>query len=73
MDGSNTILVAGGLNHRVRMIVKEGSRVTPLAGSSQADQVDGKGASARFDASLALVMDTRWRLLLVDTANSGGL
>jgi len=53
--------------------VKEGSRVTTLAGSSQADQVDGKGASTRFDASLALVMDARWRLLLVDTANSGGL
>jgi len=72
VDGNNTILVADFSNHRLRMIASENAQVTTLAGSSKAGKVDGEGAGARFYQPLAMTLDERGRLLVVELNNEGG-
>jgi hypothetical protein len=72
VDGNNTILVADFSNHCLRMIASENAQVTTLAGSSKAGKVDGEGAGARFYQPLAMTLDERGRLLVVELNNEGG-
>ena len=71
VDGNNTILIADCNNNCLRKIASEGAQVTTLAGSSEPGKVDGEGASVRFNAPCAVVLDERGRLLVAEPANTG--
>jgi DNA-binding beta-propeller fold protein YncE len=72
VDGNNTILVADADNHLVRMIAGEGAWTSTLAGSVWGN-VDGEGASVRFDRPYALALDERGRLLVAERENTNFL
>ena len=69
VDGNNTILVADCNNNCLCKIASEGAQVTTLAGSSEPGKVDSEGASVRFNAPCAVVLDERGRLFVIELAN----
>ena len=62
VDGNSNILVADQHNNRIRMISGANARVTTVAGSTDAGDIDG--TSARFNRPIALVLDQGGRLLV---------
>jgi sugar lactone lactonase YvrE len=78
VDGTNNILVADGVNHRVRRIATD-ARVTTLAGRQRRHHAggrvcaDGRGLSATFNQPWALALDQRGRLLVAENDNAGTL
>jgi len=69
VDQSNSIIVADGHNHRLRIIASESGMVTTLAGCSEKGNVDGASANARFNIPWLLAMDERQRLLVAELGN----
>jgi serine/threonine-protein kinase len=69
VNRNNAVVVADGHNHRLRIITGETAQVTTLAGSSEKGNVDGPGASARFNIPWLLANDECGRLLVAELGN----
>lgn len=68
VDGSGNIYVADFENHLIRKITPTGD-VTTLAGSGVAGSADGTGASASFNAPLAVALDLQGNVYVSDFRN----
>jgi sugar lactone lactonase YvrE len=72
VDRTNSIIVADGHNHRLRIISHTGEGaavVTTLAGSSQKGAQDGALSSALFSIPWQLAMDEHGRVLVAELGN----
>jgi len=68
VDAAGRVLVADTWNDRIRAIAPDGT-VSTLAGGPVPGDVDGPGATARFDTPCAIAIDARGRTWVADTRN----
>lgn len=71
VDKTNSIVVADGHNHRLRIITNDTGYVTTLAGTSEKGNVDGAGSCARFNIPWMMAKDHLGRLLVAELGNQG--
>ena len=66
VDGAGTVYVAENWGNRIRKVTSSGV-VTTLAGSGDAESVDGTGTSASFNAPTGLAVDLALNVYVTDT------
>jgi sugar lactone lactonase YvrE len=68
IDGSDNLVIADQVNHRIRKVTPAGE-VTTLAGSGSAGWVDGQGIAASFNQPWGVAVDTSGNTYVGDVLN----
>src|SRR5688500_6498614 len=69
VDDAGNVYVADGGNNRIRKIGTDGM-VTTVAGTGDADFLDGAGSAAKFNLPLGITIDKAGTLYVSDAANN---